>query len=271
MESIRISCLQSVDPQELVEVEMNVEGYGIARFPNAAVVDGKFLKVSPHHFKSVDLWHKDINVLAGFNANEGNYFIVYSPALNYDLSTENTIDNEGFNDGITEALRSVIGIQNSSREAKGVLAKSSHFVYTGGYKPLPVDTNINETKHGRLVPEGENFLIHNDKRIQIDENVRAQTFYRDRLDDMVGDINFVCPTISFLDKVLDNSQSKTYLYKFVHRSSQNPWPDWMGVMHGYEIEFIFGIPMNKSLPYDEVERNISKSVMKMWTNFAKHG
>ena len=272
----RIKCLRSADPHFLVNKEME-EGYGIARFPNAAVVDGNFLKISPHGAPPEKLWNNNVSVLAGFNANEGNYFIVYSPTLQYDLNTTNEIDDGVFKDGIAEALRSAVDFELSTSGAKDVLSKSSHFVYTGGYRPLPAGADNRENKHVRLVPGGEKFSLHNNRRKQIEENVRAQTFYRDRLDDMVGDINFVCPTIAYLDAVLERltllnqSQAETFLYKFVHRSSQNPWPNWMGVMHGYEIEFVFGIPLNESSGYNELERNISKSVMKMWSSFAKNG
>jgi carboxylesterase type B len=45
----------------------------------------------------------------------------------------------------------------------------------------------------------------------------------------------------------------------------------MGVMHGYEIEFVFGMPLNASLKYTEREVNMSRSIMKQWANFARTG
>ncbi|TWW77682.1 Acetylcholinesterase [Takifugu flavidus] len=64
---------------------------------------------------------------------------------------------------------------------------------------------------------------------------------------------------------------KPFLYYFQHRSSVNPWPEWMGVMHGYEIEFVFGLPLNPSLGYTEEEVNMSKRFMKYWATFARTG
>lgn len=43
-------------------------------------------------------------------------------------------------------------------------------------------------------------------------------------------------------------------------------------MHGYEIEYVFGVPMyNSTAGYTFQERIFSEKVLKYWTNFASYG
>ncbi|KAH8009645.1 hypothetical protein HPB51_018913 [Rhipicephalus microplus] len=62
-----------------------------------------------------------------------------------------------------------------------------------------------------------------------------------------------------------------YAYYFTHRSSVSAWPQWMGVIHGEEIAFLFGEPLNKSLGYRPDEQALSRRMMRYWANFAKTG
>ena len=57
----------------------------------------------------------------------------------------------------------------------------------------------------------------------------------------------------------------------VERGSTVEWPSWAGVLHGYEIPFIFGEPLDKSKNYDQFEIKLSKRMMAYWANFAKTG
>uniref|UniRef100_A0A8C6SPN8 Carboxylic ester hydrolase n=1 Tax=Neogobius melanostomus TaxID=47308 RepID=A0A8C6SPN8_9GOBI len=93
---------------------------------------------------------------------------------------------------------------------------------------------------------------------------------RDNLAKLHGDVMFVCPVQEFMQKYSQRG-AKTFLYWFDHRSSVNPWPEWMGVMHGYEIEFVFGMPLNATLGYTNTEVNMTRKVMKHWANFARTG
>ncbi|KAK7910311.1 hypothetical protein WMY93_014995 [Mugilogobius chulae] len=62
-----------------------------------------------------------------------------------------------------------------------------------------------------------------------------------------------------------------YLYLFDHRASNLAWPEWMGVIHGYEIEFVFGLPLEKRLNYTLEEEKLSRRMMRYWANFARTG
>uniref|UniRef100_A0A3B4A6U3 Carboxylic ester hydrolase n=1 Tax=Periophthalmus magnuspinnatus TaxID=409849 RepID=A0A3B4A6U3_9GOBI len=82
-----------------------------------------------------------------------------------------------------------------------------------------------------------------------DEN--NMTKNRDHMSSLVADYMFVCPVLEFIQKYSQHG--------------------WMGVMHGYEIEFIFGMPLNASLGYTKNEVNMTMKFMKHWANFARTG
>lgn len=44
-----------------------------------------------------------------------------------------------------------------------------------------------------------------------------------------------------------------------------------GILHGDEIAYIFGQPLNKSYGYSEKDKKLSRTMMKFWANFAKTG
>ncbi|XP_019741631.1 acetylcholinesterase-like [Hippocampus comes] len=93
---------------------------------------------------------------------------------------------------------------------------------------------------------------------------------RDSLGDLVGDRFFVSPLLEFARRYSQRG-GKTFLYSFDHRSSINPWPEWMGVLHGDEIEFVFGMPLNETWGYTKAEVNMTKKFLKHWANFARTG
>ncbi|VDQ09406.1 unnamed protein product, partial [Trichobilharzia regenti] len=55
-----------------------------------------------------------------------------------------------------------------------------------------------------------------------------------------------------------------------------PMPKWTGTMHGYEIEYIFGIPFSPQFQatfyrFTDEERQLSDIMMTYWANFARTG
>lgn len=93
---------------------------------------------------------------------------------------------------------------------------------------------------------------------------------REAMDDIVGDHNVICPLVHFANRYAEHG-SRVYAYFFDHRASNLLWPPWMGVPHGYEIEFIFGLPLNRSLNYSAEEEALSRRMMRYWANFARTG
>ena len=66
---------------------------------------------------------------------------------------------------------------------------------------------------------------------------------------------------------------RVYFYHFTHRTTHSPWPKWMGVIHADEIYYVFGDPLKKQswIKYTDQERDLARTVMGYWANFAKNG
>ncbi|KAK6011304.1 hypothetical protein OSTOST_23619, partial [Ostertagia ostertagi] len=91
---------------------------------------------------------------------------------------------------------------------------------------------------------------------------------------MVGDYFFTCDSIWLADQFRQNVErtGQVYIYYFDQPSSANPWPKWTGVMHGYEIEYVFGVPIyNESAKYTKREQVLSEKIIQYWSSFATTG
>ncbi|KAI1711893.1 carboxylesterase family domain-containing protein [Ditylenchus destructor] len=95
-------------------------------------------------------------------------------------------------------------------------------------------------------------------------------FLAEQINQMVGDYFFTCDSLWLADQMDD--AGKVFIYYFDQQSTANPWPSWTGVMHGYEIEFVFGAPIyNTSANYTSRERVLSQKMIQYWSSFAKTG
>nr|AAP49301.1 acetylcholinesterase [Rhipicephalus sanguineus] len=90
------------------------------------------------------------------------------------------------------------------------------------------------------------------------------------LDSIVGDYHFTCPAVQWAG-AFARARIPVYQYVFARRSSRNPWPQWTGVMHGEEVPFVFGEPLNDTHCYSEEDKVLSRRIMRYWANFAKTG
>ncbi|XP_046562843.1 cholinesterase 2-like [Haliotis rubra] len=95
------------------------------------------------------------------------------------------------------------------------------------------------------------------------------TDYFDVVTRATSDRDFKCPHLEF-DR-LYSPANPTYVYSFNHRLSISPNPKWMGAPHWYELDFVFGWVLEKSLGFTEEEMELSRTIMTYWTNFAKSG
>ncbi|XP_038051124.1 cholinesterase 2-like [Patiria miniata] len=93
---------------------------------------------------------------------------------------------------------------------------------------------------------------------------------RDAVEQAVGDHIFGCPAYE-LAMAAASAQNPVYYYRFTDRASNNPWPEWMGVLHGDEIMYIFGIPLHPEFGYNSAEAELSRKMMNYWANFARTG
>ncbi|KHJ94866.1 Carboxylesterase [Oesophagostomum dentatum] len=106
-----------------------------------------------------------------------------------------------------------------------------------------------------------------------DPNRRTQ-FYAEQVNQMVGDYFFTCDSIWLAAKIPRHKPKagRVYVYYFDQPSSANPWPKWTGVMHGYEIEYVFGVPIyNETAGYTKREQILSEKIIQYWSSFATTG
>ena len=90
--------------------------------------------------------------------------------------------------------------------------------------------------------------------------------------DLLTDYLFSAPADQAL--AFHSQSAHAYLYEFSHLSKSHPNPAWMGITHLEDMPYYFGFPvMNLTVfqTYDDIDRNVSKTAITLFTNFAKYG
>ena len=65
------------------------------------------------------------------------------------------------------------------------------------------------------------------------------------------------------------SNTFVYMYYLRHRAQGENWPEWMGVIHGADCEWIFGKYLDQEHLSPE-ERLFNRHFMSHWANFARN-
>ncbi|XP_062605522.1 acetylcholinesterase-like [Saccostrea cucullata] len=203
----------------------------ILQFPFVPIIDGVFLIEDPETSFKNGNF-KRCPILTGANTNEGSYFLAYSyGGVVFNKSHSSPIDMDQYKVQMKKQFRH---FPQHPTEINKFVLDAIRFQYTPWNNPL------------------DNYLL------------------RDGVEAAVGDFNFACATVDLAGEYAAAGLN-VYYYLYDHRSSVNPWGEWMGVMHGDEIMFIFGQPLDNDFEYETKEKRLSKKMMKYWTNFAKTG
>ncbi|XP_066279170.1 cholinesterase 2-like [Branchiostoma lanceolatum] len=102
------------------------------------------------------------------------------------------------------------------------------------------------------------------------ENLDKATMYRDAFDSLYSDYYYFCPDVR-TGRGHVREGATAYMYRFAHRASVSPFAAWMGVVHGEELSFVFGLPLDPAFGFNQAERNLTRRVMRHWANFARTG
>ncbi|KAH9512733.1 hypothetical protein Btru_038050 [Bulinus truncatus] len=174
---------------------------------------------------------KKAPILLGSNANEGTWLLVYFEQQYFDIKTDSLINRRQYD----EVMNSIFNYYPQYPTELSPLAKDAIKVkYTDWIDP--------------------------------EDQVRL----RGQVEKAVGDHMFTCSAAAFA-KAMSKAGQDVYFYRFSHRIVNHDWPDWMGVLHGDEIFFVFGLPVKNRNKYTKEEEKLSRKMMKFWTNFAKTG
>jgi len=212
------------------------------------------------------------DILVGINQNEGTYFTFYkynnvffnmSHFFTHDASRSLIRYNNDFVvKRLQESLKTKYPFDSSNFRENKVKNEEYYEKYVKCLSDLYSSKFINDEYN-------DNTDFNLDSLSNLNKNSPKLAW--EKYNKILGDFIFSCPSVKLANKFSEVNPDKTFFYKFNKRQMKNPWPKWTGVMHGYEIPYIFGLPWLDLEGYDETDRYISNKTMSYWANFAKYG
>lgn len=88
--------------------------------------------------------------------------------------------------------------------------------------------------------------------------------------DLLGDLNFNCPTTEFAKKIQDKN-STVYIYKFSLRPSFGDWPNWVRTTHADDIFYSLGSMYKVAKEFTDVEVRCADGLMQAIATFSETG
>lgn len=211
------------------------------------VIDGKMIEECPTYtINKFNTMGNAPPLLIGNVANEGMYWLLYGLRLK---------GVQFLNPNGTVNLPQIDQLNTTDCNYQELI--DSQFVSTG-YLANGITTNIKKTY-----------------QLNDHAHINSETFMQ-KFDKLDGDMDFVCSTKLFASLVANFTSSSVWFYEFMHRSKYSTFPSWTGTMHGYEIEYAFGMPLSaefrrKYYSFTDYEMKLSKRVMTYFANFARTG
>ncbi|XP_054168275.1 cholinesterase-like [Oppia nitens] len=104
------------------------------------------------------------------------------------------------------------------------------------------------------------------------DNVTKDAFFQ-----YFGDVGITCPTYLFAKMFakIAPKHSNVYLYQWSYGQPDGALGQMIGVSHGYDVPYVFGLPLVSNYfvfkTFTEEDKKFSLYVMKVWTDFAKYG
>ncbi|KAL7057645.1 hypothetical protein AAHC03_016743 [Spirometra sp. Aus1] len=286
----QVKCLQKLQPHELVESASAVytarakrradrlahlsppidpldyaDSAIYASFEFAPTIDGSFLPDCPERLLTqMVLNYTDYvppKLLIGTMEKEGMYWLLYGLGLKnvqflFENGTVSLPDEDTFRKANFDIYRLLttkfMSEQNLEHPFTTVMTTTYGFTSPGLREVPNTTTGLRE------------FVVEN------------STEFMNQMDAIAGDIEFTCGTYKFAQLVAELPNAIVYVYNFVHKTRNNGFPDWTGAMHGYEIDYVFGMPFSDTFKrnfynYTAEETRLSETVMKYWANFARTG
>ncbi|XP_052097582.1 cholinesterase 2-like isoform X1 [Mytilus californianus] len=230
-----VQCLRQASTDDLTNKAWNLPMTHV-QWPFAPTLDNYFIHKSPTEIMKTDYFaNKDI--LFGFNRDEGSFFLLYYliDKMNYPASKNMSRKN------FIEEIPNIVSLDGLS-------------LINGDKDRLLFDAML---------------LYYNAW-----SNVTTSDYYFDVLDDIAGDFNFKCPVAELAELLsrYPNRNGTLYGYYFNQLTSARDWPEWAGVLHGDEVEYVFGVPLKLiDRKYSSNEQFLCRNMMDYWTDFAKTG